>query len=173
MKLVRLLAPLVLLSCLATSVSAASVDYYLKIDGIDGEALVSTFDITGPGQPPKIGLLVPAVQKVREAAARSRELAQLSCAGTHVPRVVLTCRKSGSATNRDAGAVVLTIELQDLVVSSWQTRGGVFVAAGDVNGDGQPYQEVSMTFSRATWTWPDVREPFSLDCSSGVCACAP
>jgi hypothetical protein len=145
------------LSLAGAPARAAGLDYFLEIDGVPGESSdkrekgnVIEFEISGPGEPARIGLLLPAVQKVRESSA----LAEIACSGRAIPQAVLTCRKSGS----DA---FMLIELTDVLVTSLGTRG---------TPDGL-VDEVVLSFGRATMTGHDGVVLLAMDCSSGECAC--
>lgn len=77
-KLTILLAASLIAAAFAAPASAA---VFMKYEGVDGEAKSASFgpgsggmqslDLTTGEDPVAIGLLLPAVQKVREAASRS------------------------------------------------------------------------------------------------------
>lgn len=113
----------------------AAVDYYLKIDTIEGESQskghekelqleswswgetnVGTFAHGGGGGAGKVSMQdFHFVFKVCKASPKL----MLACAsGQHIPKAVLTCRKAGG--NQEP---FLKVSFTDLLVSSYQTGG--------------------------------------------------
>ena len=122
---------------------AAAVDYYLRIEGIDGEA-------TAKGQENAInvesyswGVSNPAVDSagagkatfkeftVRKQTDKSSPKLMVACAaGQHIKSAVLTARR---VNNRGAVGDYLVIRLEDVVITSYQV-GGTGEGAIDVVG---------------------------------------
>ena len=146
---------------MTTAPQRAGADYFLALDGVEGEASAAPGvepDEIDAQQAHQAGLLVPAVQKVREAAARTNgaapgvepdELVTQQAQQQGRGAGTLTLSSGGQAATpapsatpvaaaaeeqrprRRSGAFSLSIG--GISVSS----GGVNVAAGDVNGDAQ------------------------------------
>jgi type VI secretion system secreted protein Hcp len=122
--------------------SAAAVDYFLKIDGIEGET-------TAPGHTDEIQIesFSWGVTRARDANSPTLREVQfvgkvnkatpklfLACAsGQHIPEAKLTCRKAGG------GSDYYTITFSDLLVSSYQTGGS--------SGDVVPTDQISLNFT--------------------------
>lgn len=130
----------------------SAVDYYLKIDTIEGESTddkhkneidveswswgetnAGTHRGGGGGGAGKVQMQdFNFVMKVNKATPKL----MLACAsGQHIPSALLTCRKAGTEQQE-----YLTIKFSDLLVSSYQTGG----SAGDV----VPVDQISMNFSK-------------------------
>jgi type VI secretion system secreted protein Hcp len=138
----------------------AAVDYFLKIDGIDGESADSKhkgeIDVEswswgesqagaaahgGGGGAGKVSMQdFHFVMKVNKASPRLL----LACAsGEHIKQAVLTCRKAGK-DQQD----FLQVRFTDLLVSSYQT-------AGDVSADAAGTDRVSLNFAKIEMEyWP-------------------
>jgi type VI secretion system secreted protein Hcp len=133
----------------------AQVDYFLKIDGIDGESKDSQFaknielQSWSWGETNSGGFGVAgttgggagkvSMQDFHFVASMSNATAPLmqACAGgTHIPTVELSCRKAG-----DTPQVFLKIKLSDVLVSSYQT-------GGSAHGDIVPTDQVSLNFAK-------------------------
>jgi type VI secretion system secreted protein Hcp len=131
----------------------AHVDYFLKIDGIDGEAQdhahkneISieswSFGATnaasgyagGGGGAGKVSVQdMHFTSKLNKASTGL----MLSCAtGKHIANVLLTCRKAG-----EKPIEYLKIKLQDVLVSSYQT-------GGSAHGDVVPVDQFSLNFAK-------------------------
>src|SRR5438874_12773374 len=113
----------------------AAVDYFLKVDGIEGESQDSkhkneidlesfswgetqsgTHAAGGGGGAGKVSMQdFHFVMKVNKASPK----VMLACAsGQHIPKAILTCRKAGTDQQE-----FLKIEFDDVLVSSYQTGG--------------------------------------------------
>lgn len=125
------------------SVSAAAVDYFLKIDGIPGEstddAHRNEIEILSWswGETSEAALLLPAVQSAREAANRSvpeisdfmfeanmskasPKLMQAALSGQHIPQATLFGLRNTADGQKHE---FMIIKFSDLLVSSYQTGG--------------------------------------------------
>jgi type VI secretion system secreted protein Hcp len=141
---------------------AAAVDYFLKIDGIDGESAdethrgeiiidsfswgmsnSGTFSGGGGGGAGKVSM--QDIHFTRRLDKASPKL-MLACAtGQHIPTAKLTCRKSGS----DGSQVeYYTITLTDVLVSS--------VSTGGSSGDPLPTESISLNFTKIEWVYVPV-----------------
>src|ERR1700694_4504836 len=113
----------------------AVVDYFLKIDGIDGEAQDTkhkneiqleswSFGATNGGTAALgLGMGQGKVQMgdfhfVMRSNKASPKLYLACCDGEHIKKAILTCRKAGKDQQE-----YLVWTFQDLVVSSFQTGG--------------------------------------------------
>ncbi|MHB8971789.1 MAG: Hcp family type VI secretion system effector [Pirellulaceae bacterium] len=135
----------------------AQVDYFLKIDGVDGESTddkhKNEIDILswswgetnsgshgggGGGGAGKVAMQdFHFVKKVDKATPKL----MLSCAsGSHIPKAVLICRKAGTEQQE-----YLTYTLSDLLVSSYQTGGS--------SGDVIPTDQFSLNFSKVEFEY--------------------
>jgi len=129
-----------------------AVDYFLKIDGIDGESADSThkaeIDIEsfswgatqtgshsgmGGGGAGKVAMQdFHFVMKTNKASPKLME----ACAtGQHIKKAVLTCRKAGKEQQE-----YLKVTMSDLLVSSYQT--------GGTTGSDLPMDQISLNFSK-------------------------
>lgn len=119
-------------------VASAAVDYYLKVDGVEGEATTRGHEKEIQllawqwGDTSEIGLLVPAVQKIRDAAKAefsdfhfkanmskaSPVLFKFAAKGEHIPEVKLTGLRAGGGQEE-----FMKITLKDAFISSYQTEG--------------------------------------------------
>jgi type VI secretion system secreted protein Hcp len=136
------------------SIPMAQVDYFLKLDGIDGESNDSAFakniqldswswgesnsgnmSSTGGGG----GAGKVQMQDFHFVAPMNNASASLilACAnGTHIKNAVLNCRKAG-----DTPQVYLKITFTDVLVSSYQT-------GGSAGSDVIPTDQVSLAFAK-------------------------
>jgi type VI secretion system secreted protein Hcp len=145
----------------------AAVDYYLKIDGIEGEATddkhKNEIDIEswswgetqsgtaghgGGGGAGKVSMQdFHFVMRVNKATPKL----MLACAtGQHIKKADLTCRKAGGDQQE-----YMKITMSDLLVSSYQTGG----SAGDV----VPTDQISMNFSKIEFEYKPQKPDGTLD----------
>jgi type VI secretion system secreted protein Hcp len=141
---------------------AAAVDYFLKIEGIDGESTdathrgeiiiesfswgmsnAGTFAGGGGGGAGKVSMQdIHFTRRLDKASP----MLMLACAtGQHIPTAKLTCRKSGS----DGSQVeYYTITLNDVLVSG--------VSTGGTSGDPLPTESISLNFTKIEWVYVPV-----------------
>jgi type VI secretion system secreted protein Hcp len=135
----------------------AVVDYFLKIDGIEGESTdgkhkgeidvqswnwgetqSGTHASGGGGGAGKVSIQdFNFTMKVSKA---SPKLMLASATGQHIGKVVLTCRKAGGGQQE-----YMIVTLTDVLVSSYQTGGS--------NGDIVPTDQISLNFARIEWEY--------------------
>ena len=146
----------------------ASVDYFLKIDGIKGESKddkhkdeidlqswswgetnAGSHVAGGGGGAGKVQMQdFHFVMKTNKATP---EL-MLSCAiGKHIKEATLTCRKAGGEQQE-----FLKIKFSDLLVSSYQT-------GGSSGGDVIPTEQISLNFSKIEYEYKPQKADGSLD----------
>jgi type VI secretion system secreted protein Hcp len=141
---------------------AAAVDYFLKIDGIDGESIdnthrgeiiiesfswgmsnAGTFAGGGGGGAGKVSMQdIHFTRRLDKASP----LLMLACAtGQHIPTAKLTCRKTGG----DGSQVeYYTITLTNVLVSS--------VSTGGSSSDPLPTESISLNFTKIEWVYVPV-----------------
>lgn len=130
----------------------AHVDYFLKLDSIDGESTddkhkneidvmswswgetnSGTHASGGGGGAGKVSM---QDFHFTMAANKATPKLMLACAtGQHIPKGTLTCRKAGTEQQE-----YLVVNLSDLLVSSYQTGGS--------SGDVIPTDQISLNFSK-------------------------
>jgi type VI secretion system secreted protein Hcp len=136
----------------------AAVDYFLKIEGIPGEAadhkhkdeinLLSfsfgasqhgTMAFGGGGGAGKVQMQdFHFMMNVNKASPKLF----LACAtGEHIKSALLTCRKAGKEQQE-----YLKVKFSDLLVSSYQTN-------GDGNSNHLPTDAISLNFSKIEWDY--------------------
>ena len=131
----------------------AAADYYLKIDGVDGESTTK-----GPrkGNPPPIVLLGSDAERhlwpgtpgggagtaslqdfhFVMAVSKASPTLFLACAkGTHTANAILTCVKAGEAAD------FMKVTMSPVLVSSFQT-------GGSGGGDVVPTDQISLNFGK-------------------------
>jgi type VI secretion system secreted protein Hcp len=130
----------------------AAVDYYLKIDGIDGESTddkhKNEIDVeswswgeTQPGSSGRGGGGGAGKVQMQDfhftmKVCKATPKLMLACAtGEHIKKAVLTCRKAGGDQQE-----YMIVTMSDLLVSSYQTGG----SAGDV----LPVDQTSLNFTK-------------------------
>ncbi len=145
----------------------AAVDYFLKVDGIDGESgddkhkgeisveswswgesnAGSSAD-GGGGGAGKVSMQdFHFVMKVNKASAKL----MLACAnGAHIKDAKLTCRKAGKEQQE-----YLVITFTDILVSSYQTGGS--------SGDVIPTDQISLNFSKIQYEYKPQKADGTLD----------
>jgi type VI secretion system secreted protein Hcp len=145
----------------------AAVDYFLKIDGIDGESTDSKhkneIDVQswswgetqagtsaggGGGGAGKVAMQdFHFVMTVNKASPKLL----INCAnGSHIKQALLTCRKAGKEQQE-----YLKIKFSDLLISSYQTGG----SAGSVI----PTDQISFNFSKIEFEYYPQKADGSLD----------
>lgn len=145
----------------------AAVDYFLKLDGIDGESADSQYtneiDVEswswgehntgthsggGGGGAGKVHMQpFHFVMRVGKATPKL----VLACAtGQHIKEAKLTCRKAGS-NQQD----YLTVKMTDLLVCSYQTGGG--------HSDVVPSDQISLDFSKIEFEYRNQKSDGTLD----------
>ena len=112
-----------------------AVDYFLKIDGIEGESKDTkhkgeielesfSWGETQTGTTPPAAAAAPARSRCRTSTSsmkvnKASPKLMLACAsGEHIKKAVLTCRKAGKEQQE-----YLKVTMSDLLVSSYQTGG--------------------------------------------------
>jgi type VI secretion system secreted protein Hcp len=144
-----------------------AVDYYLKIDGMEGESTddkhkgeidveswswgetqSGTSAAGGGGGAGKVSMQdFHFVMRVNKASPKL----MLACAtGDHLKGATLTCRKAGGDQQE-----YMKIVMSDLLVSSYQTGG----SAGDV----VPVDQISLNFSKIEYEYKPQKADGSLD----------
>jgi type VI secretion system secreted protein Hcp len=126
----------------------AAVDYFLKLDGIDGESTSVGFEAQiqiasfswGVSRPR--GASAPSISEI--VVTKSTDVTSpklfLSCAsGQHIKEAKLTCRKAGS----DRGFYIIT--LTDVLITSYQSAGS--------SGDVVPTDQFSLNYTKITFEY--------------------
>lgn len=153
---------------------AAAVDYFLKIDGIDGESTderhkneieilswswgeTNTATNAAAGRGGGAGAGKVSMQDFHFTTVMSKASPKLfeACAtGQHIKEAILTARKAGDAGRESQE--YLTIRLTDVLISSYQTGGS--------NGDGGiPVDSFSLNFSKIEFEYKPQKPDGSLD----------
>ena len=148
----------------------AAVDYFLKIDGIDGESQqdkhkneieldswsfgetnAGTMARSGGGGAGKVSMQdFHFVMHVNKASPKLF----LACAtGEHIKSAKLTCRKAGKTQQE-----FLKVTFTDLLVSSYQT-------GGSGNADVLPTDQISLNFSKIEFDYAEQKADGSLGAS--------
>lgn len=145
-----------------------AVDYFLKIDGIDGESgdhkhkneiqleswswgetQAGTHSYGGGGGAGKVSMQdFHFVMKVNKSSPKL----MLACAnGEHIKKATLTCRKAGKDQQE-----YLKIEMSDILVSSYQT-------GGSAAGDAIPMDQISLNFTKIEYEYKPQKADGTLD----------
>jgi len=145
----------------------AAVDYFLKIEGIDGEshyskhkgeidleswswgeAQTGSHSAGGGGGAGKVAMQdFHFVMKVNKSSPKLL----LACAnGEHIKKAVLTCRKAGKDQQE-----FLKITMSDLLVSSFQT-------GGSGHGDIVPTDQISLNYSKIEYEYKEQKPDGTL-----------
>jgi type VI secretion system secreted protein Hcp len=145
----------------------ALVDYFLKVEGIDGEATADkhtgeldveswswgesqtgTHGAGGGGGAGKV-----AMQDVHFVCRMSKASPKLflACAtGEHIKKVSLTCRKAGKEQHE-----YLKMHLSDCLISSYQT-------GGSGRSETLPVDQFSVNFSKIEWEYKEQKPDGTL-----------
>ena len=146
-----------------------AVDYFLKIDGIEGESADSkhkneiqleswswgstqqgSFSHSGGGGAGKVAMQdFNFVMKVNKS---SPKLFDACATGSHIPKAVLVCRKAGKEQQE-----FLTVVFKDILVSSYQTGG----SANDVI----PVDQISLNFADIEFDYKEQKADGTLGAS--------
>jgi type VI secretion system secreted protein Hcp len=146
----------------------ASVDYFLKIDGIAGESQdhkhkdeieltswswgasnVGSHAVGAGGGAGKVQMQDFHFVMTEN---KSSPLLMLACAGgDHIKKAQLTCRKAGKDQQE-----FLVIKFSDLLVSSFQT-------GGSAHGDIVPQNQISLNFSKIEYEYKRQKADGTLD----------
>ena len=146
----------------------AAVDYFLKIDGIEGESEdakhgkeieviswnwgESQAGSMGHGTGGGAGKVSMQDFHFTMRENKSSPLLMLACAtGQHIKTAQLTCRKAGTDQQE-----FLTIKFTDLLVSSFQT-------GGSAHGDIIPLNQISLNFSKIEYEYKPQKADGTLD----------
>jgi type VI secretion system secreted protein Hcp len=131
----------------------AAVDFFLKIDGIDGESQddkhKNEIDIdswswgeTNSGDSAARGgmgagkVSMKDFQFVMKVNKATPKLMEACASGEHIKKAILTCRKAGKQQQE-----YMKITMQDFIVSNYQT-------GGNSNGQLVPVDQISLNFSK-------------------------
>jgi type VI secretion system secreted protein Hcp len=145
----------------------AAVDYYLKIDGVEGESLAKghekeiileswswgehqsgTHAAGGGGGAGKVSMQdFHFVMKICKA---SPKLMQACATGEHIKKAVLTCRKAGKDQQE-----FFKLTLSDLLVSSYQT-------GGSGHSDVVPTDQVALNFAKIEFDYKEQKADGTL-----------
>src|SRR2546426_10204129 len=145
----------------------AAVDYFLKIDGIDGETNqkgheksieleswsfgetnTGSMSRSGGGGAGKVAMQdFHFVMKINKASPKLF----LACAtGEHIPEATLTCRKAGKEQQE-----FLKVKFSDLLISSYQT-------GGSGHADVVPTDQISFNFSKIEFDYKEQKADGTL-----------
>lgn len=145
----------------------AAVDYFLKLEGVEGESQdhkhkgeidleswswgetqAGTHGGGGGGGAGKVSMQdFHFVMKVNKASPKLL----LACAnGEHIKKAVLTCRKAGKEAQE-----FLKMTLSDLLVSSFQT-------GGSGHGDIVPTDQISLNYSKIEYEYKEQKPDGTL-----------
>ncbi len=145
----------------------AAVDYFLKIDGIEGESAdhkhkaeidldswswgehnSGNMAVGGGGGAGKVSMQdFHFVMRANKATPKL----MLACAGgDHIKSAILTCRKAGKDQQE-----FLKITMSDLMVSSYQS-------GGSAHGDVIPLDQVSLNFSKIEYEYKEQKADGTL-----------
>ncbi|WP_152051599.1 Hcp family type VI secretion system effector [Tautonia marina] len=144
----------------------ASVDYFLKLDGIDGESQDDkhkneievqswSWGETNSGDASHgagMGAGKVSMQDfhfVMQVNKSSPKLMEACATGKHIKEATLTCRKAGETAQE-----YLKIKFSDLLVSSYQTGGS--------SGDVIPVDQISLNFSKIEYEYKEQKPDGSL-----------
>jgi type VI secretion system secreted protein Hcp len=117
------------------TVLPAAVDFYLQIDGVDGESMAEGHRGWIEIQSVSLSEADKTLAIVRKKTSKSSALLQLACAkGTHFKKAVLHIRKSGGD-----GGTYMKYELKDVLISSYQTS---------ASSSGAPMESMSINFTK-------------------------
>lgn len=145
----------------------AAADYFLKLDGIDGESADSkhkgdidlqsfswgasnagSFSAGGGGGSGKVSMQdFHFVMNINKASPKL----MLTCAtGEHIKKAVLVCRKAGTEQQE-----YLKVTFSDVLVSSYQTG----ASAGGGSG---PIDQISLNFAKVEFEYKEQKPDGSL-----------
>lgn len=122
---------------------AASVDYFLKIDGIEGESTadghkgeieIQSFSWGVTRSPGSSSPVLVDISVAKGIDKSSTKLMEVCARGQHIPKAVLTCRKAGG------GADYYKVTLENVLISSYQTGGS--------SSDVVPTDQISFNFTK-------------------------
>ncbi|HEX3868982.1 MAG TPA: type VI secretion system tube protein Hcp [Pirellulales bacterium] len=136
----------------------ALVDYFLKLDGIDGESQAKGHEKEleleswswgetnstsghGTGGMGAGKVSMQDIHFVTKVSAASSKLMLACASGEHVKKAVLTCRKAGKDQQE-----FMKVTLSDVLVSSYQT-------GGSAHGDVVPLDQVSLAFAKVEFEY--------------------
>jgi len=145
----------------------AAVDYFLKIDGIEGESgdhknpkqiqleswswgetQSGSHSYGGGGGAGKVSMQdFHFVMKVNKA---SPKLMEHCASGQHIKEALLTCRKAGKEQQE-----FLKVKFSDLLVSSYQT-------GGSANGDVIPLDQIALNFTKIEFDYKEQKPDGTL-----------
>lgn len=144
-----------------------AVDYFLKLDGIDGESKDSkhsaeidlesfswgetqtgSHSFGGGGGAGKVQM--QDFHFVMKNCKASPKLFLACAEGEHIKKGVLVCRKAGKEQQE-----FLKVTMSDLLVSSYQT-------SGSSHGDEVPTDQVSLNFSKIEFEYKDQKADGTL-----------
>lgn len=127
---------------------AAAVDYFLKIDGIEGESadaehrgeieiLSWSWGASNASTGGQTSRAVFQDLQISKRLDKSTPLLMLACAqGKHIPEVIITLRKAGEPPQK-----YYKVTMQDCIVSSYQT------SANSGEGD-RPMESFSLNYTK-------------------------
>ncbi len=144
----------------------AQVDYFLKLDGVDGESVddkhkgeieidsyswgAANAGTAGRGPGAGSGKVQPQdFQIVKKVDKSSPNLYMNCCIGQHIKSAVLTIRKAGGGQQE-----YLKITLEDVLISSYQH--------GGTNGDVVPSEQISLNFAKMELSYKEQKPDGSL-----------
>jgi len=145
----------------------AHVDYFLKIDGVDGESTddkhkgeieleswsvggtnAGSFSSGGGGGTGKVAMQdFHIVKKTDKASAK---LLTACCTGEHLKTATLVCRKAGGDQQE-----FLTVVLSPVLVSSYQS-------SGSSGSDVIPMEQVALNFGKIEYKYKEQKPDGSL-----------
>lgn len=148
------MAPVALAALVPLGAKAAAFDYFLQIDGVEGESTdkahskwivldscqfsVSNPSLGGGGAAGKVSFSdLSATAKLSKA---STMLYFNAAGGTHLKSALLGVRKSGGSNPAD----FYTVKLEDVLITSVQTSGKTGEA---------PVETTTLSFSKVTWSY--------------------